>query len=216
MVDYTTRLNEAMKHANVSVSALATALGVSYQAISKAVDGTTNSLSAYNNSKAADFLGVDSRWLATGEGAMELKLQERATTVPLVPWESLATWKGASEWLKRPEGNTFVWAPFGCSTETFCVEARGDSMVSPHGSMRSFRPGTHLYFDPLLHDNKPWDGIPVLAKLVSSEEVTFKIFKQEGSRRWLAPLNPQHEPIRNLFVVMGILVGQWEPSHNHG
>ncbi|WGT64774.1 LexA family protein [Variovorax paradoxus] len=209
MVDYKTRLTEAMKYANVSVSALAAAIGVSYQAVSKAVDGTTNSLSAYNNSKAADFLCVDARWLATGEGSMELKRQEEAHMVPLVPWESLSTWKGVSEWQSRPEGNEFTIVPISCSNETFCVIAQGDSMVAPHGSMQSYRPGSHLYFDPLRDNGKPSDGAPILAKLIGSDEVTFKIYKQEGARRWLAPLNPQHEPIRNSFTVMGILIGQW-------
>jgi transcriptional regulator with XRE-family HTH domain len=68
MVDYKDRLQEAMKDAGVSKQGLADALGVSYQAIKKVLDGLTHSLTAANNDAAALKLGVNSRWLATGKG----------------------------------------------------------------------------------------------------------------------------------------------------
>ncbi len=43
-------------------------LGVTYQAIRKLELGTSKSLSAENNVRAARFLDVDAFWLATGEG----------------------------------------------------------------------------------------------------------------------------------------------------
>lgn len=72
--NYTDRLHEAMRHAGLdpalpgSVHALADALGFSYQAAKKAIDGLTKMLTADNNVTAAKFLGVDSEWLATGLG----------------------------------------------------------------------------------------------------------------------------------------------------
>lgn len=47
---------------------LAQKIGVSYQAAVKALAGDTKSLTAENNVKAARALGVNSEWLATGEG----------------------------------------------------------------------------------------------------------------------------------------------------
>lgn len=70
MVDYTERLACAMKHAGASKPALAKAVGISYQAVKKVLDGGSRSLTAENNAKAARFLGVSSHWLATGEGEM--------------------------------------------------------------------------------------------------------------------------------------------------
>ena len=67
MKEYNERLNASMKKAGKDIHALAKALGISYQAVKKALDGKSK-LTAENNSKAADFLGVSSDWLATGKG----------------------------------------------------------------------------------------------------------------------------------------------------
>ena len=74
--NYTDRLHEAMRHAGLdpalpsSARALADALGLSYQAAKKAIDGLTKMLAADNSVTAAKFLGVDSEWLATGTGRL--------------------------------------------------------------------------------------------------------------------------------------------------
>ena len=73
MVDYSGRLKEAMGGV-ISVRALATGVGVSYQAVKKVLDGTSRAFSAEDNSKVASFLSVDPTWLATGQGAMRAPL----------------------------------------------------------------------------------------------------------------------------------------------
>lgn len=65
---YADRLRQAMEGAGMSIADLARALGVTYQAVSKVLKGTTNSLTAANNDKAAKLLGVNPGWLAIGEG----------------------------------------------------------------------------------------------------------------------------------------------------
>jgi len=70
MVDYAERLAGAMKHSGASKTTLARAIGISYQAVKKVLDGGSHSLSAENNAKAARYLGVSSHWLATGDGQM--------------------------------------------------------------------------------------------------------------------------------------------------
>lgn len=52
------------------VKSLASALGVTTQAVEKYFNATSNALSARNNAKAARHLRVDPDWLATGEGGM--------------------------------------------------------------------------------------------------------------------------------------------------
>lgn len=70
MSTFQNRLQQAMRSAGVSTQALADAMGTSYQAIRKAEHGQSKSFSAANNEKAARFLNVTSKWLATGEGPM--------------------------------------------------------------------------------------------------------------------------------------------------
>jgi transcriptional regulator with XRE-family HTH domain len=64
--DYKDRLAAAMKDAGVDTAALAQAIGVSYQAVRKALNG--GKFGAENNAKAAEVLRVSSDWLATGKG----------------------------------------------------------------------------------------------------------------------------------------------------
>ncbi|NHC62202.1 S24 family peptidase [Paenalcaligenes suwonensis] len=71
MVDYSERLVWAMKRAGADERWLSGRLGVSYQAVKKVVDGKSSALNAANNSFAARLLGVNSDWLATGDGEPE-------------------------------------------------------------------------------------------------------------------------------------------------
>lgn len=80
-IGYAERLQKAMEDARKNVHALAGELGVSYQAVQKVLRGTSKALSAYNNAKAAKFLGVESDWLATGEG----RRQRRGSVWPFSP-----------------------------------------------------------------------------------------------------------------------------------
>lgn len=65
---YGGRLQQAMTLAKKVRRDLATALGVSVQAIGQVVTSPTSQLTAENSAKAARYLGVDHHWLATGEG----------------------------------------------------------------------------------------------------------------------------------------------------
>ena len=75
LTSYASRLQQAMRDAGRdpddtnSIGWLAEQLRVSYQAAKKAVDGATKALTAENNVRAARALGVNSEWLATGEGS---------------------------------------------------------------------------------------------------------------------------------------------------
>jgi transcriptional regulator with XRE-family HTH domain len=68
LIDYSDRLVWAMAQADFDTTKLSKALGLSYQAVKKVEQGKSKSLSAYNNQIAADVLGVNARWLATGIG----------------------------------------------------------------------------------------------------------------------------------------------------
>lgn len=70
MIEYGERLKAAMDARSMSVSQLASGMGVSYQAVKRALDGLSKAFSAANNAKAAAFLKVNPDWLATGEGSM--------------------------------------------------------------------------------------------------------------------------------------------------
>ena len=71
------RLQAAIARANATPKTLASALGVSVQAIGQVLSGSTRALTAENCVKAALFLGVRTEWLAADLGDMALEKAER-------------------------------------------------------------------------------------------------------------------------------------------
>jgi len=86
MVDYKDRLTDAMRTAQLSTSELAAAMGVSYQAVKKVIDGGSTAFSAANNSVAARALKVNGDWLATGEGPRDPPPAEFGLFHSAEPW----------------------------------------------------------------------------------------------------------------------------------
>jgi len=81
---YGSRLLIAMEAKNATRKDLATALGVSVQAVGDVLRGKSGAFTAENNAKSAHYLGVNPNWLATGKGQMEFPSEE-TTTYLLAP-----------------------------------------------------------------------------------------------------------------------------------
>ena len=62
------RLAEAMQERGISGSALAAALGITRQSVSLLLSRDSKSMKPEHLFAAADFLRVEARWLALGEG----------------------------------------------------------------------------------------------------------------------------------------------------
>lgn len=72
-MNYGQRLNAALKAAKKSRKDLSDQIGISPQAIGMVITsagGKERSLSTENHTKAAEYLGVNPNWLATGAGEM--------------------------------------------------------------------------------------------------------------------------------------------------
>jgi transcriptional regulator with XRE-family HTH domain len=64
------RLAQALSARGKTIQQLADALGLTYQAIKKVIDGKTTALTAANTFAAAEALKISAEWLATGQGEM--------------------------------------------------------------------------------------------------------------------------------------------------
>ena len=103
---------------------------------------------------------------------------------------------------------TYLPCPAPHGRSTFALRVKGDSMTAPYG--RSYPDGCIIYVDP--ERRSPVNGDRIVACLVDTgdHEVTFKIYKNEDGRQWLAPLNTQHPPLFERFTVLGTVIGKWE------
>lgn len=126
--------------------------------------------------------------------------------VPLISWITAGNWAEASDPLQPGDAQEWLPCMRAHSDKAFALRVRGDSMTAPHG--RSYPEGCIVFVDPELRS--PDNGARVIAKMNGTDEVTFKVYKEEDGRRWLQPLNPAHLPIRDEFRVLGTVIGKWE------
>lgn len=211
------RLITAMERAGLSQADLARACNVKPPSVNGWLSGKAKFLRGENLLKASAALGVNEKWLATGEGPM-LGAQNAQSNVepgpflrgkvPLVSWVQAGNWCEAVTPPHVTESERWMDCPVSHSSQTFALRVRGDSMTAPSGNNRSYPEGCYIFVDPERRD--PVNGDRVVACLLDAHEVTFKVYKNEDGRQWLQPLNPSHEPIREPFRVLGTVLGKWE------
>lgn len=209
------------KGSGLSQSGLAKACGISRASVNAWANGKTDSIDGKFLTTAASYLGVSAHWLSTGEGPMlpgePSGLPSLANTspgpdirgrVPFISWVQAGEWCNAAD--PHPPGQADRWmdCPVSHSSSTFALRVRGDSMTAPHGNSRTYPEGCFIFVDP--EKRTPDNGDRVVACLTGTDEVTFKIYKNEDGRQWLQPLNPSHEPIRENFHILGTVLGKWE------
>lgn len=213
------RLTTAMERSGITQAELARACGVKPPSVNGWLSGKSKFLRGENLLKAAAVLGVSQQWLATGEGPMAAAVAPSSSSnvepgpdvkgrVPLVSWVQAGAWCEACTPVDVSEVERWLDCPVPHSKSTFVLRVRGDSMTAPTGNARTYPEGCLIFVDP--ERRAPVNGDRIVACLVGSNEVTFKVFKDEDGRRWLQPLNPSHEPIREPFKVLGTVIGKWE------
>lgn len=207
MVDYSERLKLALRQSGYSIQHLADALGISYQACKKAMDGKTKAFSAANNQKAANFMGVSAEWLATGEtNFVQVKsnvapAQIGSKQIPLISYVRAGNWAGVVDPFQPNDAHDWLMTDLDISEGAFALEIKGDSMLP------EFNPGDRVIIDPAI---KPQPGDYVVAKN-GEEEATFKKYRlrsisEQGVEVFeLVPLNPDYPSIRSDEVPIHIV-----------
>lgn len=208
MVDYSERLKLALRQSGYTTQMLADALGISYQAAKKAVDGKTKAFTASNNQKAANLLGVSAEWLATGESGQFVldksnvsAAQIGSKQIPLLSYVSAGTWRGAVDAFQPNDAHDWLVTDLELSDSAFALEIKGDSMLP------EFKPGDRVIIDPGV---SPQPGDFVVAKN-GDEEAMFKKYRprQVNERGQvvfeLVPLNEDYPTLRSDATPITIL-----------
>jgi SOS-response transcriptional repressor LexA len=205
------RMEEAVD-AGFTVGQLSAAAGKSSSAASQWLSGETRTLKADSAAGLASLTGWSAEWWATGK---EPRVPSNVAAAPdikgsvaLISWVQAGDWNEAHDPMEPGEAERWLDCPTRHSERTYALRVRGDSMTAPHGNSRSYPEGCIIFVDPLR--KSPVNGARIIAKLDGSDEVTFKIFKQEDGRTWLQPINPMHLPITDHFKVLGTVIGKWE------
>lgn len=128
--------------------------------------------------------------------------------VPLISWVKAGQWASASDPFAVGDAERWMDCPVPHSPGSYALRVRGDSMTAPHGNTRTYPEGSIIFVDS--EKRTPMNGDRVIACLVDTDEVTFKVYKNEDGRQWLQPLNPSHDPIKEKFKVLGTIFGKWE------
>ena len=81
-------------------------------------------------------------------------------------------------------------------------------MTAPHG--KTFPEGMIIFVDPEQRGGIV-SGDKVIAKLKGENAVTFKVFIEDGGKKFLKPLNPTYPLITEEFQILGKVIGGWTP-----
>lgn len=163
-------------------------------------------------------LGISASYILEGSGNETVRTYpvenvapappNRGGMVPLISWVQAGEFCRAEDPFLPGQSDHWFNCPVFHSENTFALRVRGDSMTAPSGAGRTYPEGCIIFVDP--QKRSPKNGDRIIACLEGSDEVTFKVYKNEDGKQWLMPLNPQHEPIREHFSVLGTILGKWE------
>lgn len=126
--------------------------------------------------------------------------------VPLISWVSAGIWNEAEDHYQPGEGEQYLPCPASHGPHTYALRVTGDSMTAPYG--RSYPDGIIIYVDPDQRGGVV-SGERVIAKVNGDDKVTFKVFIDDGGKRYLKPLNPSHLVIKDQFRILGKVIGAY-------
>lgn len=203
-MEFKERISTARKHAKLTQSELAKRVGIDQASISDLERGRSQRTSYV--ATIAKACGVSALWLETGAGAMlqndevpglgkptessNVKMVAQPNMMyryPVISWVAAGAWSEADEPYPLGFSDRYELSEYDAKGPAFWLEVKGDSMTSPIG--QSITEGTFILVDTNIEAHS---GKLVIAKLVDSNEATFKKLVDDGGRKYLKPLNPAY------------------------
>lgn len=213
------RLKIARAHAKLTQKKLAEIAGVEQPAISQMEGGKT--LKSSHLVAIAKACGVNAEWLSSGIGGMTAEISGFDANVEPV--------SGPTRYYEYPE---ISWVQAGAATEAlellnvalcevhpsdawagpngFWLKVKGPSMTSHNGM--SFPEGMVILVAPGFDVE---NGQYVVAKMVDTNEATFKQLVRDSGRAFLKPLNPSFPTVEvdgEWLIVGKVVDAKWPRS----
>lgn len=110
---------------------------------------------------------------------------------PVIDYITAGSWGEATDPYPPGVGETFEPIYDSDPDEVFWLRVKGDSMTGPPGA-QSIPEGYLIKVDPC---KEAQNGSLVVAKLVDSNEATFKKYVEDAGMKFLKPLNPDYPTI---------------------
>jgi len=128
--------------------------------------------------------------------------------VPLIKWEKLSTYTEGAVMDQGGEAEDWIYCPIQCSSSTFALRVRGDSMESPSSGKKSYTEGMVIFVNPLAELKS---GARVIARRMDSDEATFKEYFEDDGKKYLKPINPQYPTteIGEETKIIGVVIGSF-------
>lgn len=166
--------------------------------------------------RIARALGVPVDALVSDEGLSEVDTNlapapRQKGLVPLISWVKAGGLTEAIDLYEPGDAEDWYPAPGHHGPNTFALRVQGDSMTNPYPGQKSYPAGVIIYVDP---DTPAQNGSRVVAKLLETDEVTFKVYSEDAGMKFLKPLNPQYPTIQlhDGFEVIGVVIGSYFPE----
>lgn len=208
------RIAHAIKHSKKLKKDIARECGVSPSAVTQWVTGDSKGLKPENLFALARATGVSAEWLADGAGGMttetsgfdanvEMALQPtRSFMYPEISWVQAGSAREPVEMVNVslcPQHSSDVWA----GEDAFWLRVSGNSMTSNSGN--SFPEGFLILVAP---DIEARQGQFVVARMIDSNEATFKQLVRDAGELYLKPLNPSYptKPVDDTWEIVGTVV----------
>ena len=117
---------------------------------------------------------------------------DKFTPVPVISWVQAGAWCEAIDNFAVGDAEQWLPCPVAHSKHTYALYVKGDSMTSYTPGKESYPEGTLIYIDP---EAPLSSGKKVIAKLLDTNEVTFKVYREDAGKKWLIPLNQDYDKI---------------------
>ena len=190
--NYWSRLKAEMDAQGWGVPQLASAMGVSYQAVVKVRDGGSFNLA--NNMRAAKALKLNPTWLATGKGPKR-ESEERSNVsagpqahgpYPLISQVQAGAWTELCDGFAPGDAEEWLPSTRNLGKCGYLLRVSGKSMENPGGRY-------HFPEGMILHVNPDLDPVPtqfVVVRRESTQEATFKRYVLLEGQPYLEAINP--------------------------